>query len=138
MEGPELVCQAMIFCLGYISSKKGRQATEAVSGRSRKPCGISVRGFRYDEIRVPIAGITLCPTSVDGIVVCVKKAYKPTKNLIIIALTISIKKPQTKGKIMNARWAAPYCLATADMLTIAVAVEPRVIPPKPALITVAS
>ena len=63
---------------------------------------------------------------------------RPTKKLMIRAFTKSMKKPQTKGTMMKARCAGPYCLATADMLTIAVAVEPSVMPPKPALMTLAS
>ena len=64
--------------------------------------------------------------------------HNPTKKLIIRAFTRSIKNPHTSGTTIKARCAAPYCLATAVMLTIAVAVEPRVMPPKPALMTVAS
>ncbi len=45
---------------------------------------------------------------------------------MIRAFTTSMKKPHTSGTTIKARGAAPYCLATAVMLTIAVAVEPSV------------
>lgn len=61
-----------------------------------------------------------------------------TKAEIIRAFTISMKKPQTRGTTINARWAAPYCWVTAVMFAIAVAVEPSAIPPNPADITTAS
>ena len=57
---------------------------------------------------------------------------------MINAFAKSMKKPQTNGTTIKARWAAPYCCVTAVILTIAVAVEPSVIPPKPELITAAS
>lgn len=63
---------------------------------------------------------------------------QPTKTEMIRALTISMKKPHTRGTTMKARWAAPYCWVTAVMLAMAVAVEPSAIPPKPAEITTAS
>ena len=57
---------------------------------------------------------------------------------IKMALTMSMKKAQTNGTIINARCDAPYCLLTADILARAVGVEPREIPPKPAHTTAAS
>ncbi len=54
---------------------------------------------------------------------------------MIRAFTTSMKKPHTNGTTMKARGAAPYCLATALMLTIAVAVDPKVMSPKPAQMT---
>ncbi|GEM_PF-5204296 len=64
--------------------------------------------------------------------------HHPTKAEMIRALTISMKKPHTRGTTMKARWAAPYCCVTAVMLAIAVAVDPSAIPPKPADMTTAS
>ena len=49
-----------------------------------------------------------------------------------------MKKAQTNGTMINARWEAPYCLLTADILAMAVGVEPSDIPPKPAETTAAS
>ena len=62
----------------------------------------------------------------------------PTVIPITNALIRSMKNPQTSGTMMKARCAAPYYFATAVMFTIAVAVEPRAMPPKPALMTAAS
>ena len=51
---------------------------------------------------------------------------------------MSTKKPHTSGTMMKARCAAPWLRVTAVMLATAVAVEPRAMPPKPAVITAAS
>ncbi len=51
---------------------------------------------------------------------------------------MSTKKPQTSGTTMKARCAAPWLRATAVMFATAVAVEPSVMPPKPAQITTVS
>lgn len=59
-------------------------------------------------------------------------------NPITSALAMSMTKPHTKGTTTNARGAAPYSRVTALMLAIAVAVEPRAMPPNPAHITAAS
>lgn len=64
--------------------------------------------------------------------------YRPLNILMITALTRSMKKPHTSGTIRKAWWAAPYFCVTVDMLTMAVAVEPRAIPPNPEAITLAS
>ncbi|MNU05825.1 hypothetical protein D3C72_2507740 [compost metagenome] len=57
---------------------------------------------------------------------------------MITALTRSMKKPHTSGTIRNAWCAAPYFWVTVVILTMAVAVEPSAIPPKPEAITLAS
>ena len=54
------------------------------------------------------------------------------------ALTRSMKKAQTRGTMMKARCEAPYLLVTAAMLAMAVGVDPREMPPKPAETTAAS
>jgi len=60
---------------------------------------------------------------------------RETKKLMMSAFIRPMKNPQTSSKTMEARYAAPYCFATAVMLTIALAVEPEVIPPKTPLMT---
>jgi hypothetical protein len=49
-----------------------------------------------------------------------------------------MKKAHTSGTTMKAKCEGPYRLVTADMLAIAVAVEPREMPPQPADTTAAS
>ena len=63
---------------------------------------------------------------------------RPTNAGISNAFTRSKKKADTSGTIKKARVDGPYCCVTAVMLAIAVGVDPREIPPKPAQITAAS
>ena len=63
---------------------------------------------------------------------------QPTKAEMTSAFTMSMKKPQTSGTMMNARCAAHCCCVTAVRLAIAVAVDPSVMPPNPAHMTTAS
>ena len=58
--------------------------------------------------------------------------------LIPFFLARSMKNAQTSGTMMKARFEAPKRCVTADMLAIAVGVEPREIPPKPEHTTAAS
>ena len=60
------------------------------------------------------------------------------KEGISTALTRSRKRAETNGTIRNARVEDPYCWVTAVMLAMAVGVEPKVMPLKPAQITPAS
>lgn len=60
------------------------------------------------------------------------------KKGINIALTKSMKNAQTSGTMMKARCEGPKRFVTADMLAIAVGVEPREMPPKPEQTTAAS
>ena len=55
-----------------------------------------------------------------------------------MALARSMKKAETRGTMMKARWEGPKRWVTAAMLAIAVGVEPRVTPPNPAATTAAS
>lgn len=70
--------------------------------------------------------------------VSLSRVCHPAIRPITSALIRSMKKPHTSGTIMKACGALPYSLVTALMLAIAVAVDPRVMPPKPAQTTVAS
>ena len=61
-----------------------------------------------------------------------------TINPIASAFTMSMKKAETRGRIMNARAQAPWSFVTAVMLAMAVGVAPRLMPVKPDEITAAS
>lgn len=65
-------------------------------------------------------------------------AYSQVNSLITSELAMSMKTPQVSGMTTKARWALPYCLATAEMIAIVVAVVPRLMPVKPAANTAAS
>jgi hypothetical protein len=60
------------------------------------------------------------------------------KKGITMALTRSMKKAETNGTMMKARWEGPKRWVTAAMLAIAVGVDPRITPPNPEAITAAS
>lgn len=61
-----------------------------------------------------------------------------TSQPIATALARSMKKAETRGRMMNAVGAAPCAFVIAVILAIAVGVAPRLIPPNPAVMTAAS
>ena len=65
-------------------------------------------------------------------------SYSDAKTAMASELMISMKMPQVSGTMTKALCARPYWVATAVMIAIVVAVEPRAIPAKPADMTAAS
>ena len=112
------------------------------SGQSVRPEGepqvdrVLRQGRRY------IGSLRLGPPGVSRAYRRLASRFEPQKlfrkNGITSALVRSMKKAETNGTMMKARCEAPKRWVTAAMFAIAVGVEPRVTPPKPAATTAAS
>ena len=97
-------------------------------GRLRAERGRMARKKRDDRRNHELAQSTLARSS---------RVHR-TMNPIARAFAMSMKKAETKGRIMNALAQEPWSFVTAVILAIAVGVAPRLIPVKPAEITAAS